>query len=701
MKKIVIYLIPFLLMVNSLKVIAQVGVGTTTPDPSSVLDITATDKGILIPRVSLNDVSNTMIDGTNTASTGLLIWNTNAATIAGNGIGFYFFNGSLWEKLATGNSEDHDWYEQGTTNPPNAITDNIFTQGSVAINTTASPGIQLNVSAASSASYAGYFTNFSTGGSVKYGLKTDVTSNTNFAKYGVHNTLGSIDNSGTLYGIYNYVFGANNELRYGVYNNITGDGNGIHRGIYNNLTGIGTGQKMGIHNEINTTATSGNIYGVNNEITNSGSGIKTGVRNILTGSNTVLTGTYSILDNGGNGNNYGITSVLTGNATGLNICVNNLITNSGGSIHYGIQQNFSGDSDTSIGTINRFDGTSTIYMKGTYNWFQTLSADHTGFENYFNIGSGTQIGLYNNFSSQNGTQTGTYSTFQSISTASQYGNRVEYTAASSGITNKYGFYVTANTATAGNIYGVYADIPQSTGQAAYLDGNVTINESGAARNVRIETDTKTHALYTDGTNNVVRFGSLTGSLAGNGTTVNGTVLNYAADFDNNVNGTTIGVGTSEYIADVGNFFLAFNGAVIPAFDNLDDLGSATQRWDDVYATSGVVNTSDIKLKKNIKTLPYGLSEVLKMQPISYQWKNSQLNETKLGFSAQDLLKIIPEVVKIEDVVYSENDRSSTVKTNENLGVYYSDIIPVLTKAIQEQQVMIEDLLKRIEVLEKK
>lgn len=701
MKKIVIYLIPFLLMVNSLKVVAQVGVGTTTPDPSSVLDITATDKGILIPRVSLNDVSNTMIDGANTASTGLLIWNTNAATTGGNGIGFYFFNGSLWEKLATGNSEDHDWYEQGTTNPPNAITDNIFTQGSVAVNTTASPGIQLNVSAASSASYAGYFTNFSTGGSVKYGLKTDVTSNTNFAKYGVHNSLGSIDNSGTLYGIYNYVFGANNELRYGVYNNINGDGNGIHRGIYNGLTSSGTGEKMGVYNEINSTATSGSIYGVNNEITNSGSGIKIGLRNILNGSNTVLTGTYSILNNGGNGNNYGITNILSGNATGLNICVNNLINNSGGSIHYGLQQVFSGDATSTIGTYNRFTGTSTTAIRGLYNWFQTLSADHTGFENYFDDGSGTQIGLYNNFSSTNGIQTGTYSTFQSISTATQYGNRVEYAAASTGVANKYGYYMSADAATAGTIYGLYTNVPQASGFAAYLDGNVIVNESGLARNLRIETETKTHALYTDGTNNVVRFGALTGSLAGNGSTINGTVINYAADFDNNVNGTTIGVGTSEYIADVGNFFLAFNGAVIPAFDNIDDLGSATQRWDDVYATSGVVNTSDIRLKKNIKMLPYGLDEVLKMQPISYQWKNSQSKETKLGFSAQDLLKIIPEVVKTEDNIYSENDRSSTKKINKNLGVYYSDIIPVLTKAIQEQHVIIEDLLKRIEHLEKK
>jgi hypothetical protein len=69
---------------------SQVGIGTTNPDASSVLDISSTDKGILVPRVSLSNVTNTMIDGTNTAATGLLIYNTNASVTGGNGVGFYF-----------------------------------------------------------------------------------------------------------------------------------------------------------------------------------------------------------------------------------------------------------------------------------------------------------------------------------------------------------------------------------------------------------------------------------------------------------------------------------------------------------------------------------------------------------------------------------------------------------------------------------
>jgi hypothetical protein len=80
---------------------AQVGIGTVTPDPSSILDITANDKGLLIPRVSIDNITNTMLDGLNIAPEGLFVWNTNAATLGGSGIGFYVFTGSVWEKLVT------------------------------------------------------------------------------------------------------------------------------------------------------------------------------------------------------------------------------------------------------------------------------------------------------------------------------------------------------------------------------------------------------------------------------------------------------------------------------------------------------------------------------------------------------------------------------------------------------------------------
>ncbi|OFX17475.1 MAG: hypothetical protein A2033_12135 [Bacteroidetes bacterium GWA2_31_9] len=68
----------------------NIGIGTTTPDSKSILDISAAQKGILIPRMT-----SSMRDGINpaTSSEGLLIYQTD------NTPGFYYWNGSAWENI--------------------------------------------------------------------------------------------------------------------------------------------------------------------------------------------------------------------------------------------------------------------------------------------------------------------------------------------------------------------------------------------------------------------------------------------------------------------------------------------------------------------------------------------------------------------------------------------------------------------------
>ena len=125
-----------------------------------------------------------------------------------------------------------------------------------------------------------------------------------------------------------------------------------------------------------------------------------------------------------------------------------------------------------------------------------------------------------------------------------------------------------------------------------------------------------------------------------------------------------------------------NTDIIPDTDNSHALGSSSNRWTEVYAVNGTINTSDIRLKKDIRNEPYGLREVMALNPIIFKWKDSSLgNRDKLGFSAQDLQKIIPEVV-------DEDPKTG------RLGVYYSDLIPVLWKAVKEQQAEIDHLNKK-------
>ncbi|NUO00302.1 MAG: hypothetical protein HUU01_06760, partial [Saprospiraceae bacterium] len=61
-----------------------------------------------------------------------------------------------------------------------------------------------------------------------------------------------------------------------------------------------------------------------------------------------------------------------------------------------------------------------------------------------------------------------------------------------------------------------------------------------------------------------------------------------------------------------------------------------------------------------------------------------------GFIAQELQTLVPEVVSDTEWSRGENNKMVS-KPAEILGVFYSDLIPVLTKAIQEQQTQIETL----------
>ena len=90
---------------------SQVGINNSNPDPSSLLDISASDKGMLVPRVSLNSITD-LTNPIAAPSIGLLVWNTNPSVIDGSGVGFYHFNGSVWTKFSRKGTLD-ECYDQG------------------------------------------------------------------------------------------------------------------------------------------------------------------------------------------------------------------------------------------------------------------------------------------------------------------------------------------------------------------------------------------------------------------------------------------------------------------------------------------------------------------------------------------------------------------------------------------------------------
>ena len=105
-------------------------------------------------------------------------------------------------------------------------------------------------------------------------------------------------------------------------------------------------------------------------------------------------------------------------------------------------------------------------------------------------------------------------------------------------------------------------------------------------------------------------------------------------------------------------------------------------------TGNLARTSSIELKKDVTPISYGLNEILQINPINFNWidENKFGNENENGFIAEDVMSIIPNVVASD---------------THGLFMDYTKLIPILTKAIQEQQALIKALEQRILTLENK
>ena len=104
--------------------------------------------------------------------------------------------------------------------------------------------------------------------------------------------------------------------------------------------------------------------------------------------------------------------------------------------------------------------------------------------------------------------------------------------------------------------------------------------------------------------------------------------------------------------------------------------------------------SDRRAKSDIKDSPLGLDFIKKLRPVSYFKNNDENKKTEYGFIAQEVEASLKKV--------GDNNNGVIYKDPEgNYGMRYNDIIPITVKAIQEQQILIEKLIKDNELLMKR
>ena len=84
-----------------------------------------------------------------------------------------------------------------------------------------------------------------------------------------------------------------------------------------------------------------------------------------------------------------------------------------------------------------------------------------------------------------------------------------------------------------------------------------------------------------------------------------------------------------------------------------------------------------------------------MRPVSFEWDDYPEYGTKLGLIAQDVKQVVKEVVVDREWVIDEKTGQKRQTDTTSMGIYYADLIPVLIKAIQEQQEEIEELKSKI------
>lgn len=567
----------FITFLASFTLFGQVGIGTVTPDPSSQLDISATDKGVLIPRVSLPDVSSAMLDGVNPAAIGLLIYNTNALTTGGSGTGYYYYNGLMWERLTTSSAAtgDHDFYEEGTTTAPNDITDDMYTQGNVAIGKIIADypldiesdlsiyGAQIQLGGATNDDKTGMFTRIvNTGTGTQHGYYTHFESNGAGIHYGIYNNFLS-ENSTIQMGMRNQMDNDSDATKYGTYNLLFGDGDGSHTGFRAQLTGAGSGLKTGVTTSISGTGGS-NHFGIYNTLSGTGAGSHFGSRNQLTGTGTGLQyGTYNVISNSGNAGHYGVYSELSGGGNGPQYGTYTIMSNTGNSIKVGSDVRING------GTTSSIAGYQTTITAGTgpiHGFFSAISSnghgphrglvttvngsgigEHVGIRNILTgSGFGRQIGLENQLTNTgNGIHYGVKNELSGQGSGVHYGNFTEIAGSGSGL--QYGVRNSISNSGNANHFGVFNNMIGMGsgihyGTANVMGGGGTGDQVGLLSSISNSGNGEHKGL----------FSSLTGAGSGDKFAIDALILPTSG-------GTHYGVRST--VTKAGSFAGYFTGAV--------------------------------------------------------------------------------------------------------------------------------------------
>jgi hypothetical protein len=305
------------------------------------------------------------------------------------------------------------------------------------------------------------------------------------------------------------------------------------------------------------------------------------------------------------------------------------------------------------------------------------------------------------------------SALAATNTGAGYSVGIGYQALQANTSGEYnvavgGLALKANTTGSNNsAFGLGSLFSSTTGAGNTAYGRESLNQNTTASN---NTAVGYQAGYTNstGTRNAL-LGYVAGySLTGNYCTLIGAGAGYSTTGERNTfvgdySGNLVTTGTKntiigKYDGNQGGLDIrtANNNIVLSDGDGNPRLwmnNSGNIFWGGIRANAGsyaiklttvgeqVFDTSSARYKDNIRDSIYGLSHVMQMRSAQFEYKDD--GRSDVGFIAEEMVQVIPEVVVID-------------KQGRPDAVAYDRITSVLLKAIQEQQAIIESLKARLD-----
>ena len=206
-------------------------------------------------------------------------------------------------------------------------------------------------------------------------------------------------------------------------------------------------------------------------------------------------------------------------------------------------------------------------------------------------------------------------------------------------------------------------------------GETVFNPDPVDKDVRFATVDHTHALFVQGADGDIYFNKSSSSVAVNG----------AAHFR-----PVAGMGkfTTAGSATSGNSTYEVYSTGVNAYRFYVEASGT------VFATVTTISgLSDVRKKENIRDITVGLSEILALRPRTFDWKEGQGKNISndRGFIAQEFETVLPDLIdEWKDESPEGEDPYKSVR---------QELVPILVKAIQEQQTLIEALTDRVTALE--